>query len=65
LALERTQVAPEDSVYVGDSPSFDVDPARGVGMFAILLDRRGRYPEHAGARITSLEELAPTIGLAA
>jgi putative hydrolase of the HAD superfamily len=65
LALERTQVSAEDSVYVGDSPSFDVDPARGVGMFAILLDRRGRYPEHAGARITSLEELAPTIGLAA
>ena len=65
LALERTRVAPEDSVYVGDSPSFDVDPARGVGMFAILLDRRGRYPAHAGARITSLDELAPAIGLAA
>jgi putative hydrolase of the HAD superfamily len=65
LALDRTAIAPEHAVYVGDSPSFDVEPAREVGMFAVLLDRRGRYPEHAGARITSLEDLAPAIGLAA
>lgn len=65
LALERTRMLPEDSVYVGDSPSFDVEPARAVGMFAVLLDRRGRHPDHPGPRITSLEELAETIGVAA
>jgi putative hydrolase of the HAD superfamily len=65
LALERTGMPPEESVYVGDSPSFDVEPARAVGMFAVLLDRRGRYLDHAGVRITSLEELPRAIGVAA
>ncbi len=64
LALERSGKRPEESVYVGDSPSFDVEPARAVGMFAVLLDRRGRHPDHAGARITSLGELPTTIGVA-
>ena len=65
LALERMEVGPEESVYVGDSPQFDVEPATLVGMLGILLDRRGRFPDHAGLRITSLEELPGAIGLAA
>jgi putative hydrolase of the HAD superfamily len=65
LALDRTGVLPEESVYVGDSPSFDIDPARSVGMFPVLIDRRGRHPDHSGARITSLDELPGTIGVAA
>jgi REG-2-like HAD superfamily hydrolase len=65
LALERTGRIPEESVYVGDSPSFDIEPARAVGMFAVLLDRRGRHPDHRGVRITSLEELPRAIGVAA
>jgi putative hydrolase of the HAD superfamily len=64
LALERAGALPSQSVYVGDSPSFDVEPARSVGMFAVLLDRRGRYPDHAGPRITSLQELPSAIGAA-
>jgi FMN phosphatase YigB (HAD superfamily) len=65
LALERTGRIPEESVYVGDSPSFDIEPARAVGMFAVLLDRRGRHPDHRGVRITTLEELPRAIGVAA
>jgi putative hydrolase of the HAD superfamily len=65
LALDRTGVLPEESVYVGDSPSFDIEPARAVGMFAVLIDRRGRHPDHPGARITSLDELPETIGVGA
>jgi putative hydrolase of the HAD superfamily len=63
LALDRMGVSPEESVYVGDNPMFDIEPAVEVGMFAILLDRRGRFPDHAGARITSLEDLPAAIGL--
>ncbi len=65
LALDRTGKTPEESVYVGDSPSFDIEPARAVGMFAVLLDRRGRHPEHPGPRITTLEDLPNAIGVAA
>jgi putative hydrolase of the HAD superfamily len=65
LALERTGMLPRESVYVGDSPSFDIEPARAVGMFAVLLDRRDRHAEHDGPRITTLDELPETIGVPA
>ena len=42
---------------MGDNVHFDVEPAESVGMTAVLLDRRGRYGDHEGTRITSLEEL--------
>ncbi len=57
LALERAGVRAVDATYVGDVPAFDVDPPRGLGMHAVLLDRRGRYPEHAGPRIGDLRML--------
>jgi putative hydrolase of the HAD superfamily len=65
LALERTGMVPEESVYVGDSPAFDIEPAQAVGMFPILLDRRGRYPDHPGARVITLEDVPGMIGVAA
>jgi putative hydrolase of the HAD superfamily len=63
LALERAAVSPDDAVFVGDNPFFDSDPAGAIGMFAVLLDRRGRFPDHPGTRITSLEELPEAIGV--
>ena len=57
LAMERADVRPASAVYVGDNPEFDVDPAREAGMFPVLLDRRERFPEAAGTRITSMDEL--------
>ena len=57
LALERAGVAAGESVYVGDNPEFDVDPPTALGMFAVLVDRRGRFPDHPGARITDLRQL--------
>ncbi len=63
LALERVGVEAAESVYVGDHPFFDTEPASAVGMFAVLIDRRGRYPDHPGPRIASLDELPAVIGL--
>lgn len=65
LALDRMDVGAGESAYVGDSPQFDVEPATSVGMTAVLLDRRGRFPDHRGPRITSLDELPALLGLAA
>lgn len=56
-ALERAGVGARDAVYVGDNPVVDVEGAESVGMTGILIDRRGRYPDFAGTRIESLEEL--------
>ena len=63
LALSRMNAYPASSVYVGDSVEFDVEPARAVGMTPVLVDRRGRYPDHEGIRILSLDELPAILGL--
>jgi putative hydrolase of the HAD superfamily len=65
LALERAGVEASESVYVGDNPEFDVDPPAALGMFPVLVDRRGRFPEHPGTRVTDLRQLPAAIGVAA
>ena len=59
LALGRIGLAPEETVYVGDAPDFDVEPAAALGMFPVLIDRRERHRgfEGPGARITDLAQL--------
>ena len=64
LAMTRAGVAPEGSVYVGDNPEFDVAPALAAGMFPVLIDRRGRFEEEAGTRITELGQLPQVLGIA-
>jgi putative hydrolase of the HAD superfamily len=65
LALERAGAEPEQSVYVGDHPTVDVEGAEAIGMLGILLDRRGRHPDHPGTRITTLDDLDSALGLPA
>jgi putative hydrolase of the HAD superfamily len=43
-ALARLGVAPADALHVGDDPLDDVAGARGAGLRAALVDRRGRAP---------------------
>jgi putative hydrolase of the HAD superfamily len=64
LALARAGVRADESVYVGDSPTFDVEPARAVGMTPVLIDRRNRHPGCTSIRIRHLSELAAAIGMA-
>jgi putative hydrolase of the HAD superfamily len=63
LAMDRARVAPEVSVYVGDDPVFDIEPAAALGMFPVLIDRRERFPDTDGARIVSMEELPALLGI--
>jgi putative hydrolase of the HAD superfamily len=57
LALERAGVEAAEAAYVGDNPEFDVDPPAALGMFPVLVDRRDRFPDHDGARVTDLRQL--------
>lgn len=57
LAIERSGVDARDAVYVGDNPEFDGAPAAAVGMTPVLIDRRGRFPDHPGHRIEDLRSL--------
>lgn len=63
LALERAGVPAVESVYVGDNREFDMEPAAAVGMFPVLIDRRERFGDAPGARITSMDELPAVLGL--
>ena len=49
--------AAEEVAYVGDIPEFDIVPPAALGMFPVLIDRRGRHPDHVGARVTDLRDL--------
>lgn len=64
LALERAGLRPEEAVYVGDVPAFDVDPPVALGMHAVLVDRRERHPRFAGPRLTDLRDLPGLLELA-
>ena len=57
LALERAGLPAADVVYVGDVPDFDYEPAAALGMYPVLIDRRERHPDFAGARVTDLRRL--------
>ncbi|HYR62661.1 MAG TPA: HAD-IA family hydrolase [Actinomycetota bacterium] len=61
LALERSGVAPEDAVFVGDHPRLDVAAASELGMTGVLIDRPGRYPDFEGLRIERLTDLLPLL----
>ena len=60
--LERLDVQPEHAVMIGDDPEDDVAGARAVGMHAWLVDRDGRFPDHAD-RLTDLRALPSALGL--
>jgi putative hydrolase of the HAD superfamily len=38
-ALERAGVSPEEALYVGDSPVYDIVGAKGVGMMMAWVNR--------------------------
>jgi putative hydrolase of the HAD superfamily len=61
LALDRAGIPPDRTVYVGDHPRIDAEGAKAVGMGAVLIDRRGRYPGYEGVRIETLDELLPML----
>ena len=56
-ALRSMNVAPEQSLYVGDLYSVDYLGATGVGMQAMLFDVCGAYREMNLSRVKSLAEL--------
>jgi putative hydrolase of the HAD superfamily len=59
-ALNQLQVEPEQCLFVGDNPLWDIQGPQQVGIQAVLLDRAGN---HAGEpqTIKSLSELPQQI----
>ena len=61
-ALQKAKVGAEESIYVGDQYELDIVGARGVGMKAILIDRKNWFPHIIDCpRIQSLDEIVKYI----
>jgi HAD superfamily hydrolase (TIGR01509 family) len=56
-ALEQVGATPEVTLMVGDRIDNDYEPARGIGMHAVLIDRDARVSDLEVCRIESLTEL--------
>lgn len=56
-ACRRLDLAPAETIYVGDNFYADIEGARGAGLRQVLLDPRGLYPDPGCARITAIGEL--------
>ncbi len=64
-ALDQAKVRPDEAIHVGDHLDADVAGAQGVGIHAVLIDRRERFTD-ADVRegiplIRTLTELIPII----
>jgi putative hydrolase of the HAD superfamily len=57
FTLKKMNVSPEQCIFVGDDPRWDIIGPRNVGIEAILIDRRGVFQNIEEQRITSLREL--------
>ncbi|EDK72370.1 hydrolase related to 2-haloalkanoic acid dehalogenase [candidate division TM7 genomosp. GTL1] len=51
-AMANIQYNPFEIVVVGDNLHDDIEPAYSLGLNAVLLDRRGRYPDFKKRAIT-------------
>lgn len=60
-ALRETNVAPDESLYVGDVYSVDYLGATRAGMQAMLFDVAGAYRDLDAPRVESLQELEKSI----
>ena len=62
-ALGQAGVPPDTVIHVGDHLDADVAGARGAGIEAVLVDRRGRYqpPPEGVPVVSSLEGLIPLV----
>ena len=57
-ALQKAKVKPDEVIYIGDQYELDIVGARGVGMKAILIDRKHWFPDITDCpRIQTLDEI--------
>jgi len=60
-ALDRGKVAAQETIYVGDNYYADVVGARRAGLYPVLYDPKGIFPEANCTTIKSFDELEAVI----
>ena len=66
LACERLGLPPAKTLYVGDSPRTDIDPAHDAGLWTCLRRGRGKHAGYEGRHeanyvVDQLDELVPIL----
>lgn len=56
-ALRKLNVRPEEAMFVGDDVELDYNGAENVGMYALLIDRKGKQKQSGLRTITNLKEI--------
>jgi len=57
FALVKLRASPQQCIFVGDHPRWDVAGARAAGIEAVLIDRRGTIRDDGENPIRNLHEL--------
>ena len=57
FTLQKLQANPQDCIFIGDDPRWDLVGPRAIGMEAILIDRSGMMQDTEEQPIKSLYEL--------
>jgi putative hydrolase of the HAD superfamily len=57
FALRKFNANPQDCVFVGDNPQWDLMGPEAVGIAAILIDRQGAAKDPEARPIRNLHEL--------
>jgi len=58
IALERAELEPGETMFVGDSPQADVRGANIVGMMSVLKDTEGRHGSKTAGAAYSISKVA-------
>lgn len=56
-ALQLSGTLPNQTLHIGDEPSTDITGAQALGIDAILIDRKNRYPDCEAKSVSSFLEL--------
>lgn len=57
FALARLHIMPQEALFVGDHPVWDITGARGAGIEAVLIDRYGEAQDTGERPIRDLRQL--------
>lgn len=57
FVLDRLRIQPEECLFIGDDPRWDVAGPKEVGIEALLIDRAGRHEDADCESIKGLSEL--------
>lgn len=65
-ACRSLKLSPYETVYVGDHPEHDIDPANHIGMITVRMRRQGKYSQLQGKtnpryEINNFDELLPKL----